>query len=412
METTLPDTGFSDKLARRLLFKIFSQLAYGRLTIKEQGTVVAVFEGSQSDHESLNRLEAEINIESASVYRKLLVQGDIGAGESYTEGQWTSSDLTSVIRFFAANMAVLDAIQKRFAWISWPAQRLSFIFRANSKRKAKQNIAAHYDIGNELYTRFLDPNMQYSSAVYGQRSRTLEQAQENKLQLICEKLQLKPEDHLLEIGTGWGGLAIYAAKYFGCTVTTTTISEEQYAYAVEWAQREGVAERITFLKQDYRDLKGQYDKVVSIEMIEAVGARYMPVFFRQCNDLLKPGGLMVLQAITIADQRLKDYNNHVDFIQSYIFPGGYLPSLNLISTMFCRKTSMIMRDIDDIGLDYAQTLKDWRTRFNDKFPELEQQGYDSRFQRLWNYYLSYCEGGFLEKRISAVQLVTEKASHS
>jgi len=292
-----------------------------------------------------------------------------------------------------------------------PLTWLRTVRRANSRKQAKRNILAHYDLGNRLYRTFLDTHMQYSSAIYRAGDDTLEQAQINKMQRICEQLRLTEQDHLVEIGTGWGGLAIFAAKNFGCRVTTTTISDEQYQHCQQRIIEEGLDDRITLLNKDYRELTGQYDKLVSVEMIEAVGRKYLPGYFAKANELLKPGGLAMIQAITIADQRFDVYSRTEDFIQKHIFPGGFLPSLQLMSELLANKTELIIRDIHDIGLDYAKTLKDWRENFVARTQELEESGYGEQFRRLWEYYLGYCEGGFLERRISAVQLLTSKLPH-
>ena len=250
--------------------------------------------------------------------------------------------------------------------------------------------------------------MMYSSAIYPSPQATLAEAQENKLRSICDKLQLTPNDHMVEIGTGWGGLAIYAAKNYGCKVTTTTISDEQYAYAQEWVAKEGLEDKITLLKKDYRLLEGKFDKLVSIEMIEAVGKAYLANFFEKCSSLLKPNGLMLLQAITIDDRRYDSYSNSVDFIQKHIFPGGFLPSQFAINQFLKKNTDMNIRDLHDIGLDYAKTLNHWHVAFDNNKEALEKDGYDERFARMWQYYLNYCEGGFLERAISTVQLVVSK----
>lgn len=393
----------AEKWSRKLVLTFFKQLKYGHLILTENGHLVAEFKGE-------GELKARIDVQRPKMYLRFLLDGDIGAGDSYTKGDWVTPDLVSVVRLFARNMDVLDTLENKFGWLTWPWQKMVLLSRHNSRQKARANILAHYDLGNDLYRRFLDPKMQYSSAVYESDSTSLEDAQSYKLHKLCQMLELKAEDHLLEIGTGWGGLAIFAAQHYGCRVTTTTISDAQYEFACEQVAAAGLSDRITLLKQDYRDLTGCYDKLVSVEMIEAVGRRYMPEFFRQCNTLIKPGGRFVLQAITIADQREKRYNRQVDFIQQYVFPGGYLPSVERLATMFRAHTDMIIRDLDDIGMDYARTLSDWRERFNNSVGELEPLGYDARFQRFWNYYLAYCEGGFAERRCSVIQLLAVRAS--
>ncbi|MGX5914056.1 class I SAM-dependent methyltransferase [Aliidiomarina sp. Khilg15.8] len=396
------DANWVEKWCRELALKALSYIQYGHITMLEDGDVV----GEYGDKTSL--LHARVDVHHPRTYRRFLFDGDIGAGESYTDGDWTSPDLVSVIRLFAANLEAMDKISNRFGWLTWPFQKLSFLARRNSKRQAKQNIVSHYDLGNDLYTRFLDQRMQYSSAVYPTAESNLEEAQAHKLDRLCQMLDLKTTDHLIEIGTGWGGLAIHAAQNYGCKVTTTTISDAQYEYARERVEALGLEGQITLLKDDYRDLEGKFDKLVSVEMIEAVGKSYLPGFFAKCSSLLKPDGRLVIQAITIADQRSASYNRNVDFIQRHIFPGGYLPSITQMTRLLSLKTDLVVRQVDDIGLDYARTLHDWRLRFNNSRSELQSLGYDDRFTRLWNYYLCYCEGGFSERSVSAVQLAATK----
>ncbi|WP_026376957.1 SAM-dependent methyltransferase [Aestuariibacter salexigens] len=394
--------GLADKLARQAFLKVLSKLPQGQLVLKEAGRLVEVFGDADSD------LHAEVNILDLRAYRRLLFGGSIASGETYMDGQWETPHLTNVIRIFARNLPTLDAWENKLKWLTMPLTKLQHVARKNSRSQAKKNIEAHYDLGNKLYTRFLDNSMMYSAAIYPDANTTLADAQHTKLRTICEKLKLTANDHLLEIGTGWGGLAVFAAKHYGCKVTTTTISEEQYAYAQDWVAREGLQDRITLLKKDYRLLEGTYDKLVSIEMIEAVGKEYLPTFFKKCSSLLKDSGLMLLQSITIDDRRYDSYSNSVDFIQKYIFPGGFLPSQLVINKHLKQHTDLMIRDLHDIGLDYARTLRDWHHAFMDNFELLKQDGYDNRFARMWQYYLNYCEGGFLERTISTVQLVLSK----
>lgn len=396
------DLGSIDKVLRKTVLSLLGRLTEGYLVVKERGQVVGRFGSEKS------ALKAEIDVQKPGFYRRFLFGGSIGAAELFMDESWTTPNLTHVIQVFARNLPALDAAEAKLSWLLLPIQKFQHWRRNNSKRQAKENISAHYDLGNDLYQAFLDPALQYSSAVYPHDDATLAEAQQHKLKRLCDSLELTAADHLLEIGTGWGGLAVFAAKNYGCKVTTTTISEEQFSYTKELIEREGLGHLITLLKEDYRDLTGTYDKLVSVEMIEAVGRKYMPTFFKTCNRLLKPNGKMALQAITIADQRMKSYANSVDFIQKYIFPGGFLPSLTMMAEMFTEQTDMVIRHIDDIGYDYAQTLADWRVQFNHAHPELMQHGYDERFGRMWNYYLCYCEGGFRERTVSAVQLVATK----
>ena len=393
-------------LIRSLLLKVLSKASEGHFVLKENGHVVAEVGDPAAE------LRAEANVLDQRAYVRALLGGNTAAGEAYVDGWWTSPDITQVTRFFSRNLAMMDYWDSRFGLFLKPFKTVRYLKRLNSKGQAKRNILAHYDLGNDLYEAFLDPKMQYSSALYASKEISLEEAQVNKLTRICEQLDLKETDHLLEVGSGWGGLAIFAAKNYGCRVTTTTISDEQFAYAKNRIDSEGLSEQINLLSKDYRSLEGTYEKVVSVEMIEAVGRKYLSGYFTKLNDLLKPSGLLMLQAITIADQRYKSYRNSEDFIQKHIFPGGFLPSLFLISKIITNSTELILRDVKDIGLDYAKTLSHWHENLIDKKQFLKQIGYDDRFYNLWSYYLGYCEGGFLERRISASQILMSKAPHT
>lgn len=353
-------------------------------------------------------LKAKLTIHDVGCYRIFLQHGSVGAAEAWLAQKWSTPDLTALIRVFARCQQQLDSIESNRSWLQTLAGKLLSLRNRNTSEGAKRNILAHYDLGNPLYQRFLDPAMQYSSAIYPRPDASLAEAQQNKLHTICERLELQPSDHLLEIGTGWGGLAIYAAKHYGCRVTTTTISDAQYHYAKQAITANELGDKITLLNQDYRLLEGQYDKLVSIEMIEAVGHQYLPQFFTQCSQRLKPHGKMLLQAITIADQRYKQYRQNIDFIRKYIFPGGCLPSITEISKQLCERTDMVIEQVNDIGLHYARTLYDWRKNFEANWDEIEQFGFDDTFKRLWLYYFSYCEGAFLEQVISTQHIVARK----
>jgi len=394
------------KMCRTIMLKVFASLPQGQIMVKEKGILVDTFGQKDSD------LHAEIDFQCLSVYQSLLFGGSVASGETFSEGLWTTPNLTNVIRVFARNLPLLDSWESKMEWLAYPIRKISHLANKNSATGSKKNIAAHYDLGNKLYTRFLDDSMMYSSAIYSSESSTLAQAQIAKLKAICDKLQLIPEDHVIEIGTGWGGLAIFAAKNYGCKVTTTTISEEQHRYTQDLINKEGLQDKITLLKKDYRLLEGKYDKLVSIEMIEAVGKEYLPTFFKKCSNLLKDEGLMVLQAITISDHRLESYSKSVDFIQKHIFPGGFLPSQLLINQHLKKHTDLMIRDLHDIGLDYARTLRDWHHKLLENKEPLAKDGYDDRFMNMWRYYFSYCEGGFLERTISTVQLVISKPAFS
>ncbi|CDF84687.1 cyclopropane-fatty-acyl-phospholipid synthase [Pseudomonas knackmussii B13] len=350
-------------------------------------------------------LQAEIQVLDDAVWGLVAGNGSIGAGEAYIHGYWRSPDLTAVIRVFVANLEVLDSMEGGLARLGRPALRLLHWLNRNSRRGSRRNITAHYDLGNALFERLLDPTMMYSAAMFQHPEQSLEQAQLNKLERICRKLDLQPGDHLLEIGTGWGSLALYAASHYGCRVTTTTLSEEQYAHTRHRVEAQGLQGRIEVLREDYRDLRGRYDKLVSIEMIEAVGHRFLPEYFRRCAALLEDDGLMLLQAITIRDQRYEQACRSVDFIQRYIFPGGALPSLTALLQTASRETDLNLLHMEDFGGHYARTLGHWQENLRQSRQALAQLGYDERFQRLWEYYLSYCEGGFLERSIGVAQLL-------
>ena len=393
-------------LLRALLLKVLSKASEGHFVLKENGTIIAEVGSPSAD------LQAEADVLDQRAYERALLGGNTAAGEAYVDGWWTSPDITQVTRFFSRNLSMMDYWDSRFGWLLKPFKTMRYLRRLNSKRQAKKNILAHYDLGDELYQTFLDSKMQYSSAIFDVESNSLEEAQVNKLTRICDQLKLREDDHLLEVGSGWGGLAIFAAENYGCQVTTTTISDNQYRYAKNKIDAAGLSNKINLLSDDYRLLQGKFEKVVSVEMIEAVGKKYLSGYFQKLNDLLKPGGLLMLQAITIADQRLKSYSSNEDFIQKHIFPGGFLPSVYLISKILADSTELVMRDFRDIGLDYSKTLSHWHKNLLEKKDALNQLGYDDQFYNLWTYYLGYCEGGFLERRISASQMLMSKAPHT
>ena len=407
-------------LTRKAIFRALTHIQFGSITIIEDFTGKETephrFGKSSADNISSSAigrhpLDVTLNIHDSSVYRQLLFGGSIALADSYINGEWDTEDLTGLIRLAARNLAVLNQLESRFAGISKTFERANHKLRSNDKSGSKSNILAHYDLGNDMYQRFLDDTMMYSSAVYKTVDTTLAEAQQHKLALICERLQLKPEDNVLEIGTGWGGFAIYAATHYGCQITTTTISDAQYQEAQSRVNAAGLTDKITLLKQDYRELTGQYDKLVSIEMIEAVGHEYLPTFFAKCNNLLKPTGLMVLQAITFNDQNYQDYIKSVDFIQTHIFPGGCLLSNQELTTQFTEQTDMVIKQLHDYGFDYAFTLRDWRTAFISQREEIKALGYDEAFIRLWEFYFCYCEGGFLERTIGVVQVTAVKPNN-
>ena len=390
----------TERWAKALFLKFMQHLNNGQLIVSD-GEEVMTF-GSDGE------LSARITVLDQQFYSKLILGGSIGAGEAYIDRLWDTNDLVAVVRIIARNMGLLNRLEKRFGWLFQPYRLVLHRRNRNNKSGAKRNIISHYDLGNDLYETFLDSRMMYSAAIYPDESSDLEQAAGHKLDVICRKLGLTPEDSVVEIGSGWGGFAIHAAANYGCAVTTTTISEAQYEEAKRRIDKAGLGDKITLLKKDYRDLDGTFDKLVSIEMIEAVGHEYLPEYFATCSRLLKPAGKMLLQAITISDQVYEQYRRGVDFIQRHVFPGGCLVANRVMFDLIARKTDMVVRGLEDFGLDYAKTLSDWRSAFGRSTDSLELNGYDDRFRRLWNFYLAYCEGGFRERWISVVHLVATK----
>lgn len=393
-----------DSLARKLLLSALPGLAEGHLSLID-GDKSYEFGRKESD------LHATIIVNNPRFYRQILLSGSIGAGEAYIQAHWTSPDLTKVVQLFARNLPLLDKLEQKLSWLTAPFSRLTHLFNRNTEAGSKRNILAHYDLGNEMYQQFLDKEMLYSSALYPHSGASLDEAQQHKLKTICERLDLTPGQTLLEVGTGWGALAIYAAKHYGVKVTTTTISDAQYDYAVARVAEEGLQDSVTLLKDDYRILTGEYDRVVSIEMIEAVGHEYLPGFFKKLQNLLKPNGRLLIQAITIADQRYDSYRKGADFIQRYIFPGGCLPSVTRMTNELTKHTDFVTWSVDDMGLDYAKTLKDWHDNFDAALPKIKALGYGDDFIRMWKFYLSYCEGGFLERTTSTVHLVAVRPQY-
>ncbi|AOA06766.1 MULTISPECIES: SAM-dependent methyltransferase [Pseudomonas] len=401
-KTSLSTThNLTSALLRRGVLRQLSQLKSGHLVVIENGERL-VFGDSGAG------LVGEVQIHDASVWGMIASNGSIGAGEAFIHGYWSSPDLTKVIRVLVSNMDVLDAMEGGLARLGRPLIRGLHWINRNTRKGSQKNIAAHYDLGNDMFEQFLDPTMMYSAAQFLTADDTLEQAQLNKLQRICQKLDLKPTDHLLEIGTGWGSMALYAAQHYGCKVTTTTLSKEQFDYTQARIEALGLQEQVTLLLEDYRDLTGQYDKLVSIEMIEAVGHHFLPSYFKQCSQLLKPHGLMLLQAITIREQRYEQAKSSVDFIQRYIFPGGALPSVQKMLEIVGKDTDMNLMHMEDFGLHYAKTLRLWHENFRRAHGRLTELGYDDYFLRLWEFYLCYCEGGFLERSIGTAQLLLAK----
>jgi cyclopropane-fatty-acyl-phospholipid synthase len=395
--------GVLASLAERSVRARLATLEHGHLVIAD-GKNVEIY-GRRTERCPLS---ATVRVHDPRFWTDTAFGGSIGAGEAYLQGYWSVNDLTALVRILLANRAVVDGMETGLARFSAPLRKALHWAARNTRAGSRRNIAAHYDLGNDFFRLFLDPTLMYSSAVFERPDMTLEEASIAKLDRICRKLDLKPTDHVLEIGTGWGGFALHAAQHYGCRVTTTTISRQQYELARERITAAGLADRVTLLLQDYRDLTGQYDKLVSIEMVEAVGHQYHDAYFRKCSELLKPNGLMLLQSITIADQRYEAAKNSVDFIQRYIFPGGCLPSVAVVAGALARVTDMRLFHLEDIGPHYASTLSRWRANFFRHIEQVRALGYPESFIRMWEFYLCYCEGGFAEHAIGTVQMLLVK----
>ena len=396
-------TNWIVRIAQRLIYGKLDKITNGEIIVRD-GRDELYFGKTTDDFPH----PVHITVTDNSFYIDVAFGGSSGSGEAYMKGSWKCSDLLSLIRIFLRNRHVLDAMDYRLTRLKGPLHKLGHMLNKNTKEGSKKNICAHYDIGNDLFKLFLDPTMMYSSAYFKHEDMSLSQASIAKLDLICQKLQLDKEDHLLEIGSGWGGLAIHAATHYGCRVTTTTISDEQYVLAQQIIMDAGLGDRITLLKQDYRDLTGTYTKLVSVEMIEAIGHQYMNTYFDKCSSLLADDGIMLLQAITIADQYYESALKDVDFIKKFIFPGGFLPSVSTLCNSIATVTDMKLFHLQDIGPHYAKTLNAWRQRFFDNVNEIAKLGYPDEFVRLWDYYFCYCEGGFIERDIGTVQMLLTK----
>ncbi|MDK9698995.1 MAG: cyclopropane-fatty-acyl-phospholipid synthase family protein [bacterium] len=388
------------RFLRQKFIERLSRISIGTLTVIDpNGTYLL-----GSDHS----IRATLHINNLEFYRKVAVGGTIGAADAYIDGLWKSDDLVSLIRLFIRNRAIMDRMEGGLAWIGNAIFRLTHRKNRNTIDGSKANILAHYDIGNEFYQLMLDETMAYSSAVFLSPDSTLTEASTEKFDRLCRKLDLKPQDQVIEIGTGWGGFAIHAASKYGCKVTTTTISAEQYQYAKAAVERAGLTGQITLLNQDYRLLTGTFDKLVSIEMIEAVGAEYIGEFVEKCSRLLKPDGLMTIKVIASPDQHFDEYRKRADFIQSHIFPGSCLVSIAHLLENVKLKTNLRLLGLEDITLHYARTLNEWNLRFQANRSRVSDLGYPDSFQRMWEYYLAYCEAGFRERFIGNVQLMFAK----
>jgi cyclopropane-fatty-acyl-phospholipid synthase len=392
-----------ERVARRGVLARLAGIKRGRIVIEDGDERISFGEEISSAD-----LRATIRVLDQRFYSDLALGGSMGAGEAYMAGSWTTDDLTALVQIMIRNRDVMEGMDGGLARLANPARRLIHYFNRNTRAGSQRNIAAHYDLGNEFFELILDPTLMYSCAIFPRPDSTLEEAAVAKVDRICRKLELGAHDHLLEIGTGWGGFAIHAARNYGCRVTTTTISRAQHDYAVKKITEQGLADRITVLFKDYRDLSGQFDKAVSIEMIEAVGHQFVDSYFRKCGELLKPDGVMLLQAITIADQFYESAVRSVDFIKKYIFPGSFIPSVTALCNSITRASDLRLFHLEDITPNYAETLKNWRLRMFHNVDRVRALGYPEEFIRMWEFYLCYCEGGFRERYIGDVQMLLTK----
>jgi cyclopropane-fatty-acyl-phospholipid synthase len=394
----------TEAACRRLALRALAGIHGGRLDLIEKDRRLSFGEADAD-------LAATIEVHSARFYRAML-GGSVGLGEAYRDGVWDCDDLVALVRIAARNMGTLDRWRRRLHPLLAPLQRTLWRVPRNSRRGARRHISAHYDLGNDLFALYLDESMMYSSAVFPTADASLAEAQEHRLERICRALELGPDDHLLEIGTGWGAMAAYAASNYGCRVTTTTISREQRDGALRRIEDAGVEERVTVLLDDYRDLRGRYTKLVSLEMIEAVGWQYFEHFFRRCSELLEPDGLFFLQAIVIDDRLYEAEKAARSFSNTLIFPGGCLPSVEVIERCIARETDMSMVWLEEIGAHYARTLELWRKRFIANTDLAGELGYDEPFRRLWTLWLAMSEAGFRERRLRDVQVLFAKPGRS
>jgi cyclopropane-fatty-acyl-phospholipid synthase len=400
-DATQAPVGRGLRFLRRQLLARMAPLREGRLVITDAlGTLTL---GDAHDPRVVH-----VAVSDMAFYRTVAGNGSVGAGEAFMDGHWTCDDLVGLVRLLVRNRDLLDGMEGGMARVGGWAMQAWAALRRNTRDGSRRNIAAHYDLGNDFFGLFLSADLMYSSALWEGDDDTLDAASRRKLDQVCQWLDLKPGDRVIEIGTGWGGFAVHAARHYGCHVTTTTISREQHALAAQRVAEAGLGDQVTLLLEDYRDLQGQYDKLVSIEMIEAIGAPYLDTYFAKLGSLLRPGGQALLQAITIEDHRYEQALRAVDFIKRHVFPGSFIPSINAILGAKTRAADLALVRQSDFGLSYARTLHAWRERFLASRPDAKAQGFDERFLRLWEFYLAYCEGGFLERSIGVSHLLFAK----
>ncbi|MEM7229808.1 MAG: cyclopropane-fatty-acyl-phospholipid synthase family protein [Planctomycetota bacterium] len=390
-----------NRTARRLVLKRFKSITDGRIELRDAHGQWSF--GTMDP----SALHAHMTVHDLSFYRSVVLLGSLGAAESYMRGEWSTDDPAMLLRIFARNLDQSDSLERGSGILRRIAGRTARFVQRNSTRGSRRNIVAHYDLGNEFFKVFLDETLTYSSGVFESPDMTMADASRAKIHRLCRKLRLNADDHLLEIGTGWGTLSIEAARTYGCRVTTTTISDEQFAMATQRVADAGLSDRITVLKQDYRTLDGTFDKLVTVEMIEAVGHEYLPEFFRTCADRLKPDGVMAHQIITMPEPRYDQYRRSMDFIRKYIFPGSCCPSLSAVQNA-STQYGMKLTHLEDITPSYVRTLATWRETFMSHLDDVREQGFDDQFIRMWEFYLAYCEAGFAERLINVVQVTMAK----
>ncbi len=386
---------------RGQFIKLLSKLERGHITLIDSL-------GTESIGDQNADLQCEIRMVDIRSYTHIALSGANGSAQAYIDGLWSTDNLAGLIRIFVRNREVLNRMESGLAKLAQLLYRRWHARNKNTRSGSRKNIAAHYDLGNEFFRLFLDENMMYSSALYCHGD-SLQQASDRKLQRICDALELCQDDHVLEIGSGWGGFACYAAKSTGCKITTITISQEQYHEASRRVVEQGLQAQVTVKLQDYRDVQGEFDKVVSIEMIEAVGHQYLDTYFAKINSVLKDNGKALIQAIVIDDVQYQSALKRVDYIKRYIFPGGFMPCYSVLSK-FAAQNRLMLEDLHDMGLSYAQTLRDWRRRYYQRIAQIKAQGYGAEFRRMWEFYLCYCEGAFDERATSVGQILLRKQS--
>ena len=391
---------WSSRLAEKAITNHMVRLSCGQLTVHHAGATEVYGPGE-------NGPVAEIVVHDPAFFRSLLLGGHIGAAESYVRGEWTTEDLTAVVRLLSRNRETLDGLETGWARLSQPVLALLRFWNRNTRSGSARNIRAHYDLGNDFFASFLDDTLTYSSGIFVDDRSSMRDASIAKYDRLCRELEIESSDHVIEIGSGWGGFAIHAASRYGCRVTTTTISGEQFQLAGERVAQAGLEDKVTVLLKDYRDLEGTYDKLVSIEMIEAVGHQFLETYFAKVASLLKPDGLAAIQAITVRDDWYDPRQRQVDFIKRYIFPGSFIPSVSAL-TMAAAGTDMRLIGLKDHAAHYAETLFRWRQRFDENWDEIRKMGFDEEFRRLWEFYFCYCEGGFAEAILGSAQLICAK----